>query len=343
MTFDLPSLHLTTVHDQPVPDFEVPALVTSGHAVDGVFAADGLVLPQPRVARLRAARAVLAVQLGGPVQDLRIRIGFELDTRALTFWRKAHTGSHEPEVLRSVSDIGRHRTTVVSAQGRPRAVVSLLRRKGEKELYADLDFEVPAAELADGALLLEFADPELGEAWFTERLLPDGVAGWSIRSLEIAPAAAARTARSLAGLRTRPDGRDFMPEPTGFFVVNPDADAAATTLRLAPFDAPAAAAAPADAPAAPEARTGRLGRVGRVGRVGRRLVAPDAPTVTEPAAGEASRPLRVTATTLAGASTAHTAEPDGAGGWTLSLPACDQPVVVRPERRGRLLVDIVRG
>lgn len=328
MTYELSTLQLSTIYDDPVDELPVPAFVDNGREAPGLFLTDGVALPSQRVARLRQSGAVLGVRLGSSGGGgVRVRMSVATDPRALAFWRRVHADPDDPDASEQLTDLGRHRSVAVLAQGRARGVITMQRRRAEKVVEQTLQFDVSATELGDtDVLLLEFEEPSLVVPWFADWLLPESLVGVCVRSLEITPLGDEASDRSLSGVRVRPDGRRVMPARPGFFVVNPGSVGGATLVRLE-RPAPRKVAAPV---------AGRPGVIGSLGRLRARL------TERKPAAPRAEPPasFEVETVTLSGRTEVHVAEAEGTGAWRLQLPPSDEPVLVRPRLGGRWLVDI---
>jgi len=165
-TFDLPSLHMATRFDEPVPTLTVPGVLRSGRDARAMYILDGANRGPRRLARLTRSVALLGVKVDAHA-DLRITVDVALDVTSTRMWDRLRPRASEQRPVLSDSDFAEeepdeYRAVMVGVQGRSRALLLLRRREGVGQVNGTVVFDVAREEIGDhGVVALSFEPADL--------------------------------------------------------------------------------------------------------------------------------------------------------------------------------------
>ncbi|MDQ6935361.1 MAG: hypothetical protein M3130_08760 [Actinomycetota bacterium] len=227
--FELPSLHLTTVHDAPVVSLGVPGTVTRG-SDPVLWLVDGAVRAPRRLTRLLRADALLGLRLDPPTRPVRLRITLVADNLSTWLWQNREdthaipTLALSPDVV--FEDVSRlHRLVEVRAQGMVRGLAMLALRPGDQDATTRyrLEFDLHPDEVDDGLLLLDLLTPSVLPAALEAGLMEAGLVGVCVARVELF-APDTPLVESLSTGRPRVQGAANTLAESRAFVLNPGSE-----------------------------------------------------------------------------------------------------------------------
>lgn len=233
MSYQHPSIELSTSYDPPVDLIEVPAELRQ--MPGAVFLEEGIIRPSHEFARFRQGRALVGLHLADPSLGARIVLPLVADDFGLGVWRRF--GGTTPGENNDVSDVGRHRVVSVTVQGRPHTVAVLRRSDAEDEMRHRVVIDLSPEQIGpEGVVFIDFVNVEA--PWQGDRAFPDPLVGVGVPVLWVKEPGERPIGPRLSGVRRSP-GVDRVDEEPGFFGIVPGAEGGALELTLEPVAPPA--------------------------------------------------------------------------------------------------------
>jgi hypothetical protein len=222
VTFELPTLTLTTAYD--VPQRPLPL----GEAVDdgghpSIVLLDGANRARRRVMRGNRPDPLVGLRLERPTGPVRVGVVLHLDGESWQRWASAD-GRH-------AGDPSRHRLLTVTAQGIPRAVCLLVPDPDTGATRQRVDLVLAPEELGpSGLMVLGLEDAEAPADW--PGALPRGSVGALIGRVVVEPLGAGIQPAVSTGRPRPPSARAETSRDPGIFVINPGSGHSTTELHL---------------------------------------------------------------------------------------------------------------
>ncbi|MCW2754398.1 MAG: hypothetical protein JWQ32_1809 [Marmoricola sp.] len=236
--YDLVSLRLDTMFDDPAPVVELPAVIERANR-DLLALMDGAENAPKRLLRILRPTALIGFHVDRPGEGVTVRLGLVVDERATQMWHR-HISGLWPSLRQEVDESklqtpdvsGRHRTLTISAQGVPMAVMVLGVRRDLAATQDEVTFQVPAELLSAGDLVLIGIDSSpVGGDWGLASRMVDGAVGVAVTSVTVEPGLDDSFRAHVASGRHDARGARAMAE-TGYFVVNPGSGDSAVTVEV---------------------------------------------------------------------------------------------------------------
>jgi hypothetical protein len=237
VTFELPTLTLTTAYDVPQRPLRLGEAVDDG-GHPSIVLLDGANRARRRVMRGNRLDPLVGLRVDRPTGPVRVGVVLHLDAQSWQRWASAD-GQH-------AGDPSRHRLLTVTAQGVPRAVCLLVpdaetgaTRQRVDLVLAPQEFgtdelgteEFGTDELGpDGLVVLGLEDAAAPADW--PAALPRGAVGALIGRVVVEPLGAGIQPAVSTGRPRPPSARAETSMDPGIFVLNPGSGNGSTELQL---------------------------------------------------------------------------------------------------------------